>query len=141
MTRERLKEIEAAIAADTMVGCMVDRADLFAAVQRLRAALDVPYRPGLPSVEAVRAHQQRVPLGAWQIRYPDRPDAWPEWRQFFVIEAGQVTNGTRQETACVGMPAALLCGIVLPVADSGPLIECRPCTPDGTPCPWPESAP
>lgn len=101
-------------------------------VAALRARVDVPYRPGLPSVEQVRAHQKRVPMGTWQMRYTEK-QCWPEWRQFFVIRARSKSNGTPVEADCIGMQSSY--GL-LPLDPSGEPVECRPCTSDGTPLPW-----
>lgn len=52
---------------------------LAAEVRRLRAAVE--YRPGLPTYEDVLAHREQVPECTWQIRYKNKPEAWPEFRR------------------------------------------------------------
>lgn len=94
--------------------------DLAREVQRLRALVDVPYRPGLPSVEQVRAHEERCP-GA---------GGWTTWQRH---RAGTAAN----IVLLVAVAGAIW------VADGGSrrrltasACQWRPCLPDGTPCPW-----
>ncbi len=101
-----------------------DLADLIAEVERLRAG--VPYRPGLPSVEQVRAHEARG--GWWMVRRENFPHvALRRW----VVRKGAIFDVEVGDTE-VGLEVATLI--------SGAL--CRPCTAaaDGTPCEWAEAS-
>lgn len=82
------------------------------------------YRPGLPSVEDVRAHEERGKR--WHRRHRD--GTYPADIVSLYIHARE---GTIWEHDGGGARPA--------VADT--LFEYRPCLPDGTPCPWPGDAP
>lgn len=93
-----------------------DLADLLAEVERLRAG--VPYRPGLPSVEQVRAHEARG--GWWQGRYPACRSLPPQ------IGCFQRPFGLPMEFSHIRY-----------ITDSpSSVLEYRPCDADGTPCEW-----
>jgi hypothetical protein len=81
---------------------------------------DTSYRPGLPTVEQVRAHERRG--GVWQMRRDW--GGWPTWASLRV-------TGDRVEVrwdSVWGCP-------------TGTEWLCRPVLmPDGTPCQWPDSA-
>lgn len=62
---------ECAEVHQTAMTCSLCNCAMARAVVVLLAALDVPYRPGLPSVEQVRAHEVRG--GWWQARLNQQP--------------------------------------------------------------------
>lgn len=96
------------------------------------AAPDTKYRPRVPSVEQVRAHEQVVPEGTWQIMYSDKPARFPEWRQLSVRCAGETSQGQSLDVDTVVMASAY--GWLPVSASEGSLW--RPVTKDGTPVDW-----
>lgn len=84
-------------------------------------ALDVPYRPGLPTIEQVRAHEARG--GRWQIldpkgKYPS--EAWAE--TLSALDQTVVLRAARD--------------VALEMMPWSTRSLYRPCMPDCTPCPW-----
>lgn len=96
-------------------------------VQRLQAA--VAYRPGLPSMEQVRAHHDAqvkahpglggCARGCWTVRSHVLDPVQVSLR----VEGGKLRIGLHH---------------LMETWDPGPEFEMRPCLPDGTPCPWPD---
>lgn len=92
-----------------------DRARIERERDTLRAA--VAYRPGLPTVAQVGAHEERG--GWWQTSVFEKHD-FVSVRRWWA--AGDHIEEHNRERAAF-----------IPVVS---VAWCRPCLPDGTPCPW-----
>lgn len=85
--------------------------------------MSVDYRPGLPTTEQVKAHEERG--GWWMSRFTGPGDRFaPQVRRLFLDEKRQI-RASEDVSDAYGMAPALIA------------IERRPCSPDGDPMPWP----
>lgn len=99
-------------------------------------APDTAYRPGLPDMEQVRAHEARG--GWWMGRIEKRPQRWPDALRFVnMIATGKIIQYAE------GNDGHFFAGPTLtnPLGDWDDeaflaRYAWRPCLPDGTPCPW-----
>lgn len=107
--------------AALIVAYRADALALADEVERLQGLLDVPYRPGLPTMEQVQAHESRG--GVWMWR-------GPEWDANEPSEFAR--PGHRGGNRCLAPEGRT----DLPWIAEWTSALWRPCFPDGTTCPW-----
>lgn len=88
---------------------------------------DVPYRPGPPAVEQVRAHEKRG--GRWQVMDPEGKRPGEAWLETLFVEVVHFEDD-------FVVLRGLTCDVALNQTKWSTRSLFRPCMPDCTPCPW-----
>jgi hypothetical protein len=83
---------------------------------------DVPYRPGPPTVEQVRAHEKRG--GRWQVMDPEGKRPGEAWLEMLCVNRDVI------------ILRGLTCVAALHRMEWSARSSFRPCMPDCTPFPW-----